>query len=163
MTAKSLLAVALAACYVAHGAMRPTPEYLKRATMYQIVLRNFTRDGNFKAAEAMLDHVRSAGVDIVYLTPFVEMDCDMDEAGWSPQQKKSGYHTPKNPYRISNYDKIDPEYGKDADFKSFNDKAHALGMKVSPTRSRRTRTAPGARRSGTSRMSTSSRRAYGSI
>ena len=88
MTAKCVFAAALAACCAAHGAMRPTPEYLKRATMYQIVLRNFTRDGNFRAAEAMLDHVRSAGVDIVYLTPFVEMDRDMDETGWSPQQKR---------------------------------------------------------------------------
>ncbi|MBQ7189782.1 MAG: hypothetical protein IJR99_10240 [Kiritimatiellae bacterium] len=112
------------------GAMRPTPEYLKRAVVYQIVLRNFTRDGNFKAATAMLDHVRATGVDVVYLSPFVEMDCDMDESGWSPRQIKSGYHTPKNPYRISNYDKIDPEYGHDSDFKTFNERAHALGMKV---------------------------------
>ena len=114
----------------AFGAMRPTPEYLKSAVVYQLVLRNFTRDGNFKAATEMLDHVRSAGVDVVYLCPFVEMDRDMDESGWSKRQKASGYHTPKNPYRISNYDKIDPEYGHDADFKAFNDRAHALGMKV---------------------------------
>ena len=121
--------VCLVAC-AAFGAMRPTPEYLKSAVVYQMVLRNFTRDGNFKAATEMLEHVRSAGVDVVYLSPFVEMDCDMDESGWSERQKKSAYHTPKNPYRISNYDKIDPEYGHDADFKAFNDKAHALGMKV---------------------------------
>jgi len=119
----------LAAC-AAVGAMRPTPEYLKSAVVYQMVLRNFTRDGNFKAATEMLEHVRSAGVDVVYLTPFVEMDCDMDETGWSPRQITSAYHTPKNPYRISNYDRIDPEYGHDSDFKAFNDKAHALGMKV---------------------------------
>ena len=127
------IACGLAACLAAEwamGAMRPTPEYLKSAVVYQIVLRNFTRDGNFKSATEMLEHVRSAGVDVVYLTPFVEMDCDMDESGWSERQKKSGYHTPKNPYRISNYDKIDPEYGHDADFKAFNDKAHTLGMKV---------------------------------
>ena len=115
---------------LAMGAMRPTPEYLKSAVVYQLVLRNFTRDGNFKAPTEMLDHVRSAGVDVVYLAPFVEMDCDMDESGWSKRQKASGYHTPKNPYRISNYDKIDPEYGHDADFKAFNDRAHALGMRV---------------------------------
>lgn len=109
---------------------RPTPDYLKKATVYQMVLRNFTRDGNFAAATRMLDHVRSIGVDIVYLTPFVEMDRDMDVAGWSPRQIKSGYGSPKNPYRISNYDKIDPEYGKDDDFAAFNRKAHELGMKV---------------------------------
>lgn len=112
------------------AAPRPTPDYLKRATVYQIVLRNFTRDGNFRAATEMLDHVRAVGIDVVYLTPFVEMDRDMDRAGWSPRQIASGFGSPKNPYRISDYDKIDPEYGTDADFKAFNDRAHALGMKV---------------------------------
>ena len=125
-----LAAAVLMGAAEASAAMRPTPEYLKRAVVYQVVLRNFTRDGNFKAATEMLDHVRSAGVDVVYLTPFVEMDCDMDRRGWSPRQIKSGFGSPKNCYRISNYDKIDPEYGKDEDFKAFNDRAHALGMKV---------------------------------
>lgn len=127
---KVILLSALVGVLAGWGAMRPTPDYLKKATVYQVVLRNFTRDGNFKAATEMLDHVRSAGVDVVYLTPFVEMDCDMDESGWSARQKLSGFGSPKNAYRISNYDKIDPEYGKDADFKAFNDKAHVLGMKV---------------------------------
>ena len=112
------------------AAMRPTPEYLNKAVVYQIVLRNFTRGGDFKAATKMLDHVRSIGVDVVYLTPFVEMDRDMDRAGWSDRQRSSGFDSPKNPYRISDYDKIDPEYGKDEDFAAFNAKAHALGMKV---------------------------------
>jgi len=130
---KSRLTVAALAAFAvgtAFGAMRPTPEYLKSAVVYQMVLRNFTRDGTFRAAAEMLEHVRGCGVDVVYLCPFVEMDRDMDESGWSARQKKSGFVTPKNPYRISNYDKIDPEYGGDADFKAFNDKAHALGMKV---------------------------------
>jgi len=111
-------------------AMRPTPAYLKSAVVYQVVLRNFTRDGNFKAATEMLDHVRSAGVDVVYLAPFAEMDCDMDPNGWSPRQIRSGFGSPKNCYRISDYDKIDPEYGKDEDFAAFNARAHKLGMKV---------------------------------
>ena len=118
------------AALVAYSARRPTPDYLKRAVVYQIVLRNFTRDGTFAAAEKMLDHVKSIGADVVYLTPFVEMDRDMDAKGWSPRQKRSGFDSPKNPYRISNYDKIDPEYGGDDDFASFNRRAHELGMKV---------------------------------
>lgn len=105
-------------------------QWLKSAVVYQIVLRNFTRDGDFRAAARMLDFVRSAGVDAIYLSPFVEMDRDMDERGWSPRQLASGHHTPKNPYRISNYDRIDPEYGGDADFAEFCGRAHALGMRV---------------------------------
>ena len=124
------MAMAASVTCSSFSANRPAPEWLSRAVVYQIVLRNFTRDGNFRAATEMLEHVRSAGVNIVYLAPFVEMDRDMDETGWSPRQIKSGYHTPKNPYRISNYDKIDPEYGTDADFKAFSDRAHALGMRV---------------------------------
>ena len=126
----SLFCSLLFAVSLSHAAMRPTPEYLKKAVVYQIVLRNFTRDGNFKAATEMLDHVRSAGVDIVYLSPFVEMDCDMDRKGWSARQIKSGFGSPKNSYRISNYDRVDPEYGKDEDFRAFSARAHALGMKV---------------------------------
>jgi len=130
MRAIPLLTLSALLALPSSAAMRPAPDYLKSAVVYQVVLRNFTRDGNFRAATEMLEHVRSVGVDVVYLAPFVEMDCDMDESGWSPRQIKSGFGSPKNAYRISNYDKIDPEYGKDEDFKAFNDKAHALGMKV---------------------------------
>ena len=115
---------------IAVAALRPTPEYLKRAVVYQIVLRNFTRGGDFKAATEMLPHVRSTGADVVYLIPFVEMDRDMDQRGWSPRQVKSGYLCPKNPYRVSNYDKIDPEYGNEEDFREFTRRAHELGLKV---------------------------------
>ena len=125
-----MAALVAAFSFAAHGADRPLPEYLKRATVYQMVLRNFTRDGTFKAAEAMLPHVRSAGVDVVYLTPFVEMDTDMDEAGWSPSQKRSGFNSPKNPYRVMDFNKVDPEYGTFDDWTAFQKKAHALGMKV---------------------------------
>ena len=131
------MTIALAAFVFAAGAVlpssaadRPIPEYLKRATVYQMVLRNFTREGTFKAAEAMLEHVRSAGVDIVYLTPFVEMDTDMDRDGWSSAQKRSGFESPKNPYRVSDYNKVDPEYGTFEDWMAFQKKAHGLGMKV---------------------------------
>jgi len=130
LAALAAVAGALGVARPSLAADRPPPEYLKSAVVYQMVLRNFTRNGNFKSATAMLDHVRSAGMDVVYLTPFVEMDRDMDRNGWSPRQIQSGFRTPKNPYRISNYDKIDPEYGSDEDFKAFNDHAHALGMKV---------------------------------
>ena len=136
MSKKTSVAIAIAVCLTAGvtfttaGASRPMPDYLKSAVVYQIVLHNFTQTGSFRAARAMLDHVRSTGADVVYLTPFVEMDRDMDKRYWSPRQKKSGFDSPLNPYRIRDYNKIDPIYGTDKDFDVFCAKAHALGMKV---------------------------------
>ena len=129
MKAQPIMFLAVAAASFSLAAAAPGNR-LGSAVMYQISLRTFTRDGNFRAATEMLGHVRSIGVDIAYVTPFVEMDRDMDKSGWSPRQKKSGFNTPKNPYRISDFNKIDPEYGGDADFQAFSDRAHALGMKV---------------------------------
>ena len=45
---KSLLTLflgSLAAALSVSAAMRPTPAYLKKAVVYQVVLRNFTCDG----------------------------------------------------------------------------------------------------------------------
>ena len=109
---------------------RKAPAWFESGVIYQMSLRTLTRGGTFAAAAEMLEHVKNTGANIVYLTPFVEMDRDMDRAGWSPRQIKSGYETPKNPYRISNYDAVDPEYGTEADLKAFVDKAHGLGLKV---------------------------------
>lgn len=106
------------------------PAWFESGVVYQMSLRTFTRGGTFAAAAELLEHVKETGANIVYLTPFVEMDRDMDRAGWSTRQIKSGYETPKNPYRISNYDAIDPEYGTEADLKAFMEKAHGLGLKV---------------------------------
>ena len=111
-------------------ARRPVPDFFRRAVVYQIALRTFTRDGNFRAATEMLDHVKGAGMDAVLLLPFVEMDLDMDERGWSPRQIRSGFNTPKNPYRISDFNRVDPEYGTEADLAAFCAKAHAVGLRV---------------------------------
>ena len=79
----------------------------------------------------MLPHVRSTGADVVYLAPCFEMDRDMDRKYWSPRQRgKRGYNSPLNPYRIADYNKIDPIYGTEKDFDAFCAKAHSLGMKV---------------------------------
>ena len=80
-----LFCAALAAIGMSWGAMRPTPAYLKRATVYQIVLRNFTRDGNFRAAAEMLDHVRAVGVDAVYAEVLPE-----DKAAFVRSEKAAG-------------------------------------------------------------------------
>ena len=103
---------------------------LTEKVIYQIVFKMFTVDGTIKAAASRLEHVAALGVDIIYLSPFFEADDDMDRSAWSEWQIRSGMNNPKNPYRICDYFKIDPEYGDEADLKEFVDKAHRLGLKV---------------------------------
>ena len=98
--------------------------------IYQIMFRTFTPEGTIKAATKKLGFVASLGVDILYLSPFFEMDGDCDRRAWSERQIASGMNNPKNPYRISDYFKIDEEYGSDADLAEFMAEAHGLGLKV---------------------------------
>ena len=127
---KRLLLVLLLLCGAGTASAIEPPSFLPRAVAYQIVFRNFTRAGTIRAATDMLEHVRSAGVDIVYLSPFVRMDEDMNRDGWSPRQIKSGFESPKNPYRIADYAAVDPEYGTEDDLRRFVARAHELGLRV---------------------------------
>lgn len=98
--------------------------------IYQIFLRSATKDGTLKSAEKLLPHIKDLGMDIAYLSPMYEMDGDEREEFWSDRQKACGFKNPKNPYRMKDYFKVDPEYGTDEDLKSFVDTAHNLGLKV---------------------------------
>lgn len=109
---------------------RAFPAWLKSSVMYQIFLRRFTAEGTLKAAEAKLPMLAELGIDLVYLCPVCVADTDTDKAGWSPRHHASGSEDPRNPYRISDYYTIDPEYGTDQDLRDFIATAHRLGMRV---------------------------------
>ncbi len=109
---------------------KQAPAYLKDSVVYQINLRSFTLDGTLKAAERLLPHIASLGVDIVYLCPVTLADDDPRREFWSDRQKKSELENPKNIYRVGDYYAVDPEYGTDDDLKSFVAEAHKLGLRV---------------------------------
>lgn len=98
--------------------------------MYQMSLRTMSTKGTLRACEELLPHVKSLGVDIVYVCPFFVEDDDMDKEVWSIRQKASGCENPKNPYKIADYFNIDEEYGTDEEFESFVKTAHSLGLEV---------------------------------
>lgn len=99
-------------------------------SIYQIFLRPFTAEGTISAAEKLLPHIAEHGFDIVYICPFVEADGDKDKSKWSARQESCGLNNPKSPYRLSDYFKVDREYGTDKDVLSFVKTAHSLGLKV---------------------------------
>jgi glycosidase len=109
---------------------RHTPDWVRRGIVYQIALRGFTPEGTLRAAAEHLAHVAELGATIVYLSPINLQDDDPRTAYWSPRQKASGFNNPRNPYRIKDYDRLDPEYGTEDDLRYFMETAHAVGLKV---------------------------------
>lgn len=101
-----------------------------KSVIYQLFLRAFTPEGTLNAASELLPHLAELGIDIVYLCPVCVHDPDDNPEFWSDRQKASGCNNPKNPYRISDYYHVEPEYGTDDDLKRFVRRAHGLGMKV---------------------------------
>ncbi len=109
---------------------RKSPDYLKNAVIYQLFLRPFTPDGTLKSAMKMIPHLAELGIDILYLCPITEADDDMRQEFWSDRQKKCGLGNPKNPYRVKDYYRVDPEYGTEKDLKDFIRCAHEFGIRV---------------------------------
>ena len=109
---------------------RSSPEWVTRGVMYQVWLRGFTPEGTLRAATKRLPLVAELGVNIIYLSPVCLQDADMRQEFWSPRQKASGANNPRNPYRIKDYNRVDPEFGSEADLRTFIATAHKLGLRV---------------------------------
>lgn len=92
--------------------------YLKKSTIYQIYVRNHTKEGTFLALLSDLPRIKALGVDILYLLP-------IHPIGEVERKGKLG-----SPYAIKDYYAINPELGTLSDFKEFLKVAHDLGFKV---------------------------------
>jgi glycosidase len=100
---------------VAQREARSAPGLKPGDVVYQVWLRSFTPEATLAAATARLKDVAALGATIVYL---------------SPVQKMSRFGGFSNPYRIEDFDQVDPDYGTEADLKAFAGEAHRLGMRV---------------------------------
>jgi cyclomaltodextrinase / maltogenic alpha-amylase / neopullulanase len=94
---------------VSYMSARPSPEWLRRSSFYQLWLRSFTPEGTLRAAEARLGEIADLGAQIVYLSPIM--------VG----------HTP---FTVTDYYSLDPAYGTAEDLKSFVNRAHQSGLKI---------------------------------
>lgn len=94
------------------------PEWSRDAVLYQINLRQFTPQGNFRAAITELPRLKALGVDILWLMPI------------HPIGEKNRKGTLGSPYSVRDYFAVNPEFGEAQDARAFIDAAHALGFKV---------------------------------
>ena len=92
--------------------------YLKNQIIYQVYVRNFTKEGTFKGLLNKIDYIKSLNVDIVYLLPI------------SPIGQLNRKGTLGSPYSIKDYTKINEELGNEEDFKNVIASCHKRNMKV---------------------------------
>ena len=86
--------------------------------IYQVFVRNASKEGNFEYIRKNLDRLQVLGVDVLYLMPI------------QPIGEKARKGTYGSPYAIKDYFGIEPTLGTLEDFRSLLNDAHAKGMKV---------------------------------
>ena len=83
--------------------------------------KGFYHGGDLKGTIRRLDYIKGLGATAVWLTPvFVNKPVQ-----GSPGHESSGYHG----YWITDFTRVDPHLGTNADFKALVDAVHARGMK----------------------------------
>lgn len=92
--------------------------WTRSANIYEVNIRQYTREGTFKAFEAHLPRLRKMGVDILWLMPV------------QPIGVKNRKGTLGSYYAVRDYTAVNPEFGSMDDFKRLVKTAQGLGMRV---------------------------------
>ena len=93
---------------------RPVPSWLHSASIYELWLNAFSKEGNLRGAIPALRKIADLGATIVYLGPIAKRSAN-----------------PKaSPYSIADYNEIDPETGTAQDLHDFVAEAHKFHLKV---------------------------------
>ena len=112
----------------AQGADHPTAAQMTKGK--RPLIRNTYREdrsqpslrhgGDLEGIRQHLDYFCDLGVTALWLTPVLENDSPDDERGFST------YHG----YATTDYYRVDPRFGTNADYRRLVDEAHARGLKV---------------------------------
>ncbi|MFN8276105.1 MAG: alpha-amylase family glycosyl hydrolase [Chitinophagales bacterium] len=89
-----------------------------RATIYEVNVRQYSREGTLKAVEAQLPRLRAMGVDILWLMPIYPIG-EVNRKG-----------TLGSYYSVKDYRAVNPEFGTMDDLKHLVAEAHKKDMKV---------------------------------
>ena len=95
-----------------------TPEWSKDANIYEVNIRQFTKEGTLEAFETHLPRLQKMDVKILWLMPIF------------PIGEKNRKGTLGSYYAVKDYKAVNPEFGTMDDFKSLVNKAHEMGFKV---------------------------------
>lgn len=94
------------------------PDWSKNANIYEVNIRQYTREGTFRAFQEQLPRLKEMGVDILWLMPIF------------PVGEKNRKGTLGSYYAVRDYKAVNPEFGTMDDFKELVKTAHDLGFKI---------------------------------
>jgi alpha-amylase len=99
--------------------MTDLPKEWKHTTnIYEVNVRQYTKEGTFKAFEKEMPRLKAMGVQTLWFMPVTPI----------AQQNKKG--SLGSQYAAADYTSINPEFGTMEDFKHLVNEAHRLGFKV---------------------------------
>lgn len=96
----------------------PLVSWAKDTNIYEVNIRQFTREGSFAAFANHLPRLKSMGVEVLWMMPITPISAAV-------RQGTLGSY-----YACSSYTAINPEYGNLDDFKQLVQAIHAAGMYV---------------------------------
>ncbi|HQF41861.1 MAG TPA: alpha-amylase family glycosyl hydrolase [Ignavibacteriaceae bacterium] len=94
------------------------PFWAKNATIYEVNIRQFTKEGTFKSFQQHLTRLKELGVDILWLMPI------------NPIGELNRKGTLGSYYSIKDYVDVNPEFGTKENFKTLVDEIHNQGMYI---------------------------------
>lgn len=96
----------------------PVPDFAAQAVMYEVNVRQYTKEGTFRAFAEHLPRLKELGVDILWLMPIHPIS----------EEKRNG--SLGSYYAVQDYKGINPEFGNEEDFRALVEQAHDMGFKV---------------------------------
>src|SRR5437764_4089177 len=94
------------------------PYWSERSNIYEVNVRQYSREGTFVAFEKQMPRLRKMGVEILWFMPI------------TPISKKDRKGNLGSYYAVADYTAINPEFGTLKDFIQLVNHAHSLGFKV---------------------------------
>jgi len=94
------------------------PEWSRSAVIYEVNVRQYSKEGTFAAFQKDLPRIKEMGIDLIWVMP-------INPIGIKNRKGKLGSY-----YSVRDYRAINPEFGKLDDFKNLVNAVHALGMKI---------------------------------
>jgi glycosidase len=94
------------------------PSWIKQGNIYEVNVRQYTKEGTFKAFSKSLDRLKNMGVQTLWFMPI------------NPISKVDRKGTMGSYYAVADYKQVNPEFGTMKDFQDLVKAIHMKGMKV---------------------------------